>query len=56
MKSERERQISCINAYIWNLEKMVPMNLFAGKEQRHRYRGKTCGHNGGRRGWDELKD
>ena len=31
-KSEREKQILYIKAYIWNLEKMVLMNLFAGQE------------------------
>ena len=30
-KSEREKQISCINALIWKSRKMVLMNLFAGK-------------------------
>ena len=29
MKSEREKQILYINASMWNLEKMVQMNLFA---------------------------
>ena len=33
--------------------KMVPMNLFAGQEQRHRRREQACGH--GRRGLDELR-
>ena len=28
-KSQIEREISSINAYIWNLEKMVEMNLLA---------------------------
>ena len=28
-KSEREKQIRYINAYMWNLEKMVQMNQFA---------------------------
>ena len=28
-KSEREKQISYINAYMWNLEKMVEMTQFA---------------------------
>ena len=31
-KSEREKQISYIYTYIWNLEKMVLMNLFGGEE------------------------
>ena len=33
---------------------MVLMNLFAGQEYRHRKQ--TCGHSGGRRGWDELRE
>ena len=32
------------------------MNLFAGQEQRCKYREPTCGHSGGRRGWDELRE
>ena len=32
-KSEREKQISYINAYMWNLEKMTLMKLFAGKNR-----------------------
>ena len=28
-KSERERQIPYIDAYMWNVEQMAPMNLFA---------------------------
>ena len=35
---------------------MVQMNLFAGQELRCRRREGTCGHSGGRRGWDELGD
>ena len=27
-----EKQVSYINAYIWNLEKMVQMSLFEGQE------------------------
>ena len=30
--SQKEKQISYINAYMWNLEKMVQMNVFAGLE------------------------
>lgn len=32
-KSEREKAMSYINAYIWDLEKMVQMNLFAGQDR-----------------------
>ena len=35
---------------------MVPMSLFAGQQWRCRLREQTCGHRGGRRGWDKLKD
>ena len=33
--------------------KMVLMNLFTGQQWRHRK--PTCGHSGGRRGWDEWR-
>lgn len=32
-KSESEKALSYINACIWNLEKMVQMNLFAGQDR-----------------------
>ena len=35
---------------------MVQMNLFVGQEWRHRHKEWTCGHSGGRGGWDELGD
>ena len=55
-KSEREK-ILYINvcAYIES-RKMVQMNLITGKEQRCRHRELTCGHSGGGRGWDELRE
>ena len=36
--------------------KMVLMNLFAGQSWRHRHREQTCGHSGGGRKWDELRE
>ena len=36
--------------------KMALMSLFAGQQGRHRHREQTCGHSGGRRGWDKLKE
>ena len=36
--------------------KMVLMNLFAGQEKRHRHREHTCGHCGGRGGWDKVRE
>ena len=31
---------------MWNLEKMVQMNIFVGQEQRCRRRERTCGNGG----------
>ena len=36
--------------------KMVLMKLFAGQQWRHRHREQTCGHRGGGRGWDEMRE
>jgi len=36
-----------LNSYVGNLEKMVLLNLFAGKEWRGRFRERTCGYSGG---------
>ena len=35
---------------------MVLMNLSVGKKWRCGNREQTCGHSGGRRGWDELRE
>ena len=34
---------------------MAPMNLFAWQQWRCRYREQICGHSGGCRGWDKLR-
>ena len=39
---------------MWNLEKMVQVNLFAEQKQRHRHREQMCGYRGGE--WDGLGD
>ena len=36
--------------------KMVLMNIFAGQQWRLRQRKKTCGHRGGRGGWEEQRE
>ena len=36
--------------------KMVELSPCAGQQQRRRHREQTCGHSGGRRGWDELRE
>ena len=35
---------------------MVLMNLSAEQQKRRRSREQTCGHRGGRGGWDELRE
>ena len=35
---------------------MLLMSLLAGQQWRHRHAEQTCGHGGGRRGWEELKE
>ena len=54
--SQKEKQIPCINTYIWDLEKMVLLDLFAGQEERHRHREQTYGQGGRRRGRDESRE
>ena len=39
-KSDRERQISHDITYMWNLKKMIQMNLFTKQKQIHRHRNK----------------
>ena len=46
--SQKEKN-KYINAYTWDLEKIVLMNLFREKEWKCRQREQTCGHNGGKR-------
>ena len=54
-KSERERQISYINAYMWNLEKWYRWTYLQSKK-RHRCREQKSGYQGGKRAWDRLGD
>ena len=55
-KSGKGKQILYINAYIWNLEKMILMNLSAGQEYRHRCREWTYGHSRVKREWDKFRE
>ena len=34
---------------------MILMTPCAGQERRHRHKGQTFQHSGGRRGWDDLR-
>ena len=47
-KSDRERQISYDIAYMWNLKKMIKMNLYTKQKQTHRLREWTYGTKGER--------
>ena len=57
-KSEREKQISHINACNMESKKMVLKNLYAGLQGRHRDQEQTYWHGLGRgkRGWDERRE
>ena len=48
-ESERLKQISYINAYMWNLEKWYRWTGLQA-EMRQRCREQTCGHHGGKVG------
>ena len=45
--SQKEKNKYHILKHIYGIQKMVLMNLFAGKEWRYRHREWTCAHNGG---------
>jgi hypothetical protein len=55
-KSERKTPIQYVNAYIWNLEKMVTMTLYVRPQKRHSRKEQTFGLCGRRRGWDDLRE
>ena len=47
VKSDRERQISYDITYMWNLKKMIQMNLFTKQKSTHRHRKQTYGYQRG---------
>ena len=47
-KSDKERQILYDITYMWNLKKMVQMNLFTKDKQSHRCRKQIYGYQGGK--------
>ena len=55
-KLERQKQISYINACVWNLERWYWWTYLQDSKWRRRHREQTCGHSRGRRGWDELTE
>ena len=44
----RQKEKYCDITYIWNLKKMIQMNLFTKQKQTHRHRKQTYGY---QRGW-----
>ena len=57
VSKKQEKQVSYINAYMWNLQKLVQTILFTKQKQRHRRREQTYGYQGGKGGcklgdWD----
>ena len=59
MITSLEKRISHINTYMWNLEKMVLMNLCAGQEWRLSHEEWTCGPIGDGKGgisWESGTD
>ena len=54
-KEKNKYSIWNSSAYLWYLEKVVLMNLFAGKERRHRCREWSCGHSRGGRECQEWR-
>ena len=54
--SRKEKDKCCILRHVYEIWKMVLVNLFAGQSWRHRHREQTCGHSRGRRKWDELRE
>ena len=53
-KPERKTPIQYTNAYIWNLEKMETITLYAREQKRHRCIEQSFGLCGRGRGWDDL--
>ena len=52
---KKEKQMSYINAYMWNLKKLVETISFTKQKQRHRCGEQTYGYQGGK-GWrDKLR-
>ena len=54
VKQVRKRKTNILSLYMKS-RKMVLMNLFAGKEWRHRCRDRTCGHSRGRSERDKWR-
>ena len=52
---QKEKVKYCDITYIWNLKKMIQMNLFTKQKQTHRHRKQTYGYQRGWQGWERDK-
>ena len=52
LSEDKQRQISYDITYMWNLKKMIQMNLLTKQKQTHRHRRQTYGY---QRGWQGGK-
>ena len=55
-KSEREKQMSYINAYMWNLEKWYRGTYLQNRNRDTGVENKCMGTEGGRGEWEKLGD
>ena len=55
-KSEREKQISYINSYMWNLEKWYRLTYLQSRKRDSEIENKCMDTKEGMRGWGELGD
>ena len=53
-KKKTKTPVQYTNAYIWNLEKMVTITLYAREQKRHRCIEQSFGLCGKGRGWNDL--
>ena len=54
-KSEREKQILCFDAYVWNLERQYRQHYMQGNK-RSTDGEQIFGFSGRRQGWDDLRE
>ena len=54
--SQKEKNKYHVLVIYMESRKMVLMNLTSGKRWRHRHKEQICGHGGGKREWDELRE
>ena len=53
--SQKEKSKYSVLLYEYGIQKMVLINLFAGKQWRHKCSEWICGHSRGRKEWDKWR-